>query len=127
MKLGELKYLADASVHPGTIAYLREMTLDVATVAELGVPAATDQEVLATAAATRRVILTHDRDFDPTAGPGGKPDPGIIFLRPASADASFGSGIFKTLLSATKLDFTPPFIAVASRREGKIRIRSKAL
>jgi predicted nuclease of predicted toxin-antitoxin system len=126
MKLAELTFLADSSVHPATVEFLREQKLDVATIAELGLDAATDSVLLAKANETNRVILTHDRDFEPAATPSGKPNPGIIYLRPSSARPSFATGIFKTLLGA-KLDFTPPFIAVASRRAGKIRIRSRAL
>ncbi|MEZ5352182.1 MAG: DUF5615 family PIN-like protein [Bryobacteraceae bacterium] len=126
MKLADFAFLADASIHPGAIAFLRESNLSVATLAELGLETASDALLLAKAAETNRVILTHDRDFDPATGPSGKPTPGIIYLRPSSAHATFATGIFTTLLKA-KLDFTPPFIAVASRRAGKIRIRSRSL
>jgi predicted nuclease of predicted toxin-antitoxin system len=76
-----MRLLADENFPRPAVAALREAGLDVLWIAETG-PGVADDEVLAQCIATRRTLLTFDKDFGELAYRRGLPaDCGIILFR----------------------------------------------
>jgi predicted nuclease of predicted toxin-antitoxin system len=94
----QTKFFVDESLGPETTAYLREKGLNVKDVFEERLKGRSDEDVLAFAWRSRRVLLTHDRDFlDDQRFPEHR-NPGIIILPGGEGDqASMGYGIHRVL------------------------------
>jgi predicted nuclease of predicted toxin-antitoxin system len=58
-----MKLLADTRVAPRTVAFLQSLGHDVIRVADLLMPSASDEEIIAAAIRDERAILTQDLDF----------------------------------------------------------------
>ena len=58
-----MRFLADQDVYAVTVRLLRDVEHDVVTASEMGLPQATDSELLAAAQRERRILITRDRDF----------------------------------------------------------------
>lgn len=63
MKALDFPLLANENVNPEVISFLREIDLDVESIAEQGNFGLSDDEVLKQATNSGRVVLTHDSDF----------------------------------------------------------------
>lgn len=126
MKLGELAYLADENCDPGVVGYLRGLGWSVATTTELGLNGKPDTDVLDTAVASGRVVITHDRDFGTLAIAARLPVIGILYLRPGHISTEFTVGTIEALMQRDP-DVQPPFILVARRDGDQVTIRIRAL
>jgi predicted nuclease of predicted toxin-antitoxin system len=114
--------IADENIHPDVVAGLRAQGRDITSCRELGLVGEPDPEVLRRAFAVGRVVLTHDADFGQLAVSGGQPYVGIIHVRPGHIVPTFTIETF-SVLAATHIDVTVPFILVAERRGGLVRVR----
>jgi predicted nuclease of predicted toxin-antitoxin system len=117
--------LADENIDPTVVAGLCSRGHDVCRTGETGLNGRSDLEVLRTATAGGRVVITHDAGFASAAIRGGEPFVGIVCLRP-------GHIVAKTVLDAmlalsrVDIDVEPPFFVVVERREGRVKIRLRA-
>jgi len=125
VKALDFPLLADENIHPDVIAFLRQIGMDVQSVAEQGKFGLPDTQVLQQATESSRVVLTHDRDFGGMAVFGEK-FIGIVYLRPGHIQADF---TVKTLEAIHKNapDVTSPFILVAERAGDTVKIRVRQL
>ncbi len=125
MKALDFPLLADENVHPDVISFLREIKIDVESIAEKGIFGISDDGVLKLAVDAGRVVLTHDSDFGGLALMGAK-FVGIVYLRPGHIRADF---TIKTLeaIRDNAPDVTPPFILVAERTGDTVRIRVRQM
>lgn len=125
MKALEFPLLTDENINQNVISFLRDIGLDVESIAEQGKFGLRDIEVLKQATDAGRVVLTHDRDFGGLALMG-EIFVGIIFLRPGHIQTDF---TIKTLEAVrdNSPDVTPPFILVAERTGNIVKIRVRQL
>jgi len=125
VKALDFPLLADENVHPDVIAFLREIRLNVESIAEQGSFGLPDTQVLQQATETNRVVLTHDSDFGGMALFGAR-FIGIIYLRPGHIKADF---TIKTLeaIRDNAPEVTSPFILVAERTGDTVKIRVRQL
>ncbi len=126
MKPFDFALLADENIHPAVVAYLRQQSYDVQSVAEEGLKGQSDVALLRHAHKLQRVVLTHDSDFGTLAVLQGEPFTGIIYLRPGHIKAEF---TIKTLQALTNRspDVKSPFIVVAEQTKQSVRIRVRQL
>jgi predicted nuclease of predicted toxin-antitoxin system len=118
--------LADENIHPDVIKGLAAQGTNIRSVAIEGLSGADDLEVLRHAHATGRVVVTHDSDFGTLAVRDGVPFIGIIHVRPGHIVP--GHTIATLAAIATiDLDVKVPFIIVAERRDGNVRVRLRQL
>lgn len=118
--------LTDENVHPDVILALREQGKDVRTALEEGLGGRADVDILRRAYASGRVVLTHDADFGTLAVRDREPFTGIIYVRPGHISAEFVLRILASIESSPA-EMTPPFILVAERRGGEIRVRQRSM
>jgi predicted nuclease of predicted toxin-antitoxin system len=97
LRLEEFPILADENLHRDVVAYLRGGGCDVLDVRESGLIGAEDSELLQTAYAQGRVVITHDADFGALAIAALKPIVGVVFLRPGHMDPLFTIGTLRAL------------------------------
>ncbi len=122
MKVREFALVADENIHPTVVEHLRDEGMDVLDVKENGLVGMPDIELIRLARSQDRVILTHDRDFGRLAIAMMEPMVGIIYLRPGHIDPGFTNDSIRALLQES-LDVTVPFIIVAVRKAGQVKIR----
>jgi predicted nuclease of predicted toxin-antitoxin system len=122
--LAGYKILADQNIHAAVIAYLRSQGSDVVDANSAGLGQAADATILQAAFAENRIVVTHDRDFGRLAILTRQPLVGIVYLRPGHINPQF---TIETLdaLSASFPAVSPPFVIVAQRRAGTVRIRGR--
>jgi predicted nuclease of predicted toxin-antitoxin system len=118
--------LADENVQPDAIAALIGRGKDVRSVHDEGLTGQPDSVILRRSHELGRVVVTHDSDFGRLAVLAREAFVGIIYLRPGHIAASF---VLETLdaIERGATDVEPPFILVAERREGRVRIRVRSL
>ncbi|NLF09688.1 MAG: DUF5615 family PIN-like protein [Pirellulaceae bacterium] len=126
MRLGDFPFLADENVHREVVASLRAEGRDVLDVRESGWSGSSDAELLRRAFASRRVILTHDRDFGALYIARLEPVYGIVYLRPGHIDPRFTLDTLRVLFSRNP-ELTPPFLLVAKRSGNSVTIRVRSL
>jgi predicted nuclease of predicted toxin-antitoxin system len=80
-----MKLVADLHISPSTVAFLRTLGHDVLRVDAILPNTATDEEIVATARAAGRSILTQDLDFSAIVALSGARSPSLITLRLASS------------------------------------------
>jgi len=114
--------LADENIQSEVVAALETRGKDVQSVFGKGLIGKDDINVLRTAFAEGRVVLTHDSDFGKLAYRTGEPFVGIIYLRPGHISATFVLEILSAIDTAD-LDLQPPFLIVAERKGEAVRIR----
>jgi predicted nuclease of predicted toxin-antitoxin system len=78
-----VKLLFDANLSPEVARQLREAGHDTAHVADIGLLAAPDPEILQAAADQDRVLVTADADFGALLALGSLPTPSVVLLRSA--------------------------------------------
>jgi len=122
VRLFEFALLADDNIHPEVLEFLGSRGADVVSTARLGLAGASDASILARAQAERRVVLTHDRDFETLAIRSGAPLFGVAYLRPGDLSATRVLGMLEAI-DAAPIELTPPFLVVAHRRGATVRIR----
>jgi predicted nuclease of predicted toxin-antitoxin system len=126
LTFGQLRFLCDENVHPDVIAYLRRAGHDTVSVMETGLRGATDDAVLQASVDSQRAVISHDADFGFLTIAEGKPIYAVVYLRPGHILADF---TIRTIdvLARSGLDLVPPFLLVAHRRLGTVRIRLRKL
>ena len=122
MKPLNFPLLADENIQSEVVAALETRGKDVQSVFGKGLIGKDDINVLRTAFAEGRVVLTHDSDFGKLAYRTGEPFVGIIYLRPGHISATFVLEILSAIDTAD-LDLQPPFLIVAERKGEAVRIR----
>ena len=80
-----MRLLADMHISPRTVLHLRRGGHEVVRVDEVLSPTASDEEILAFAAADNRVVLTQDLDFSRLVAASARTSPSVISLRLASS------------------------------------------
>jgi predicted nuclease of predicted toxin-antitoxin system len=130
VNLRDFGLLTDENIDPKVVQYLRASGFDVLDAKELGLVGATDDIIVARAAANGRVVVTHDSDFGGRMVTQAVTSPtglvGIVYLRPGHTDSAFIIGALDVLLSQS-IEVTPPFILVVQRSADAIRIRLRQL
>jgi predicted nuclease of predicted toxin-antitoxin system len=109
--------IADENIHPDVVARLRAQGRDITSCRELGLVGIADPKVLREAYAVGR-----DADFGQLAVSGGQPCAGIIHLRAGHIVPTLTIETL-SVLAETNIDATVPFILVAERRGGLVRVR----
>jgi predicted nuclease of predicted toxin-antitoxin system len=97
------KFFVDESLGPDITAFLREKKQNVKDVFEEGLVGRSDEDVMAYAWRTQRVLLTHDRDFlDNQRFPENR-NPGLIVLPAREGDeTAMGHGVARVLSAFSK-------------------------
>ena len=122
MNLREFRFLTDENIHPEVVSFVRRQGCDVLDIKESGLSGADDLTVIRRGLETNRIILTHDSDFGALAIASDEPTAGIVYLRPGHIRSVFTIETLTALFEG-KLDLTPPFVVVAERAGGAVRIR----
>jgi len=126
VKLPEFPILADENIHPDVVAFLQDQGCDVVAVRGSELVGSTDEEVLRAAVSENRLVLTHDSDFGTLAVLRGVPVVGIVYLRPGHIDPVFTIETLQVIIAENQT-LTPPFILVAQRTDGDVRLRLRNL
>lgn len=121
-----IKLLADENISSETVEFLRQRGLDVKDVYEAGLQGHTDEEIIQSAAAENRVILTFDLDFGEMYYFREKPVFGVIVLRiepqiPNDVNRVLEEFLFK---SGIELGEYKDALIVVGRQKFRIRQRS---
>jgi len=108
--------LTDENIAAAVVAGLRARGCDVRSADEERLIGRGDGEVLERATALHRVVVTHDLAFGKVEIRGGASLVGIVYLRPGHISAAFVLAMIDALRESL-IDFQPPLIVVAERRE----------
>jgi predicted nuclease of predicted toxin-antitoxin system len=114
--------LADENIGPDVVAGLRTRGYDVRTAADEQLLGRSDAEVLARATTLHRVVVTHDLGFARPSTETGISFVGIVYIRPGHVSAAYVLEVIDGVASSAS-DVQPPFVLVAERRDGTIRVR----
>ncbi len=125
MKALDFPLLADENIDPDVVAELRARGYDVASVRDRLLGGRPDAEILATAVAEGRVVLTHDADFGLLAIRRAQPCVGIVYLRPGHIAAAFVLEMIDALIEMA-IEAQPPFLVVAVRKGNAVTVRLRA-
>lgn len=114
-----LRILADENIATSVIQALRGAGFDVVSIRE-EMPGANDADVLSRAAAERRLLITHDKDFGEMAFRNGLPaDCGVVLFRLSGEDPDSDNRLIAGAL-ASRSDWLGHFSIIDDR---KIRMR----
>ena len=109
-----MRFLADESLERSAVDVIRSLGHDVAWITE-DQPSLADEDVLARAGATDRILITADKDFGDLVFARGLPAaPGVILLR-INADAYARAAILAAALQ-TRDDWAAHFSVIDSKR-----------
>jgi predicted nuclease of predicted toxin-antitoxin system len=122
MKLLDLPLLADENIHPDLVAELVASGVNIVTVVGEGLGGRDDVEILRHAKERGRVVLTHDSDFGMLAIRRGEPFVGIVHIRPGNLPREQVREMLDNL-AVPEVETQQPFIMVAERRSGVLRVR----
>jgi predicted nuclease of predicted toxin-antitoxin system len=122
VKLADFGLLTDENIDEQIVSFLRSQGFRVKDVKEENLVGSDDVTLLRLAMAENRVVVTHDSDFGTLAIAAGEPSVGLLYLRPGHFKPEFTIDTMRILL-AEDLDLTPPFIVVAVRSGGNVKIR----
>jgi predicted nuclease of predicted toxin-antitoxin system len=102
--LTESRFLADEHVPASAVRALKRYAIDIVSTAEAGLLSHTDEEQLEFAAASGRVVVTHDRDFARLHAKG-QGHAGIVLLwrRPDAARVVAAVRLVHAVLSAEEM------------------------
>lgn len=126
MSLNEIKYLADENIDREVVEFLLGKGIDILHVPEIGRSGNSDLNLMRLAHEQDRAILTHDSDFGTLAFVDNEPFFAIVYLRPGHFDPAFTIESLEQLL-ALDLDVQPSIIITASRKGGKLTVRSRTI
>jgi predicted nuclease of predicted toxin-antitoxin system len=122
MKPLDFPLLADENIHPDVVRALAAQGKDVRSVITEGLTGRPDVEVLRSAHAQGRVVLTHDSDFGTLVYRSRQPFTGVIYLRPGHISAAFVLDTIAVLETST-VEVTTPFLVVAERKDDSVRVK----
>ncbi len=116
-----MKLLADLHIAPATVEFLRRLGHDVVRVSETLPPTATDREIVATAVAQGRVILTQDLDFSAIIALSGTTQPSLLSVRLSSSRIEHVNAVLERILPAVENDLLSGAVVVVE--DQRIRLR----
>ena len=116
-----MRLLADMHISPSTVAHLRANGHEAVRVNEVLKATASDEEVLAFAAADNRVVRTQDLDFSRLVAVSGAKKPSVISLRLKSSRIENVHAILDRVLPNLELIVAEG--AILSVEDGRIRRR----
>ncbi len=93
-----MRFLLDQDVYLATSQYLRELSHDVTSAAELGLSRAPDRDLLLLAKEENRIFITRDRDFGNLVFVEGI-DSGVIYLRVSPTNLAAGHAELLSVLN----------------------------
>lgn len=126
MKLSSFAFLADENIDREVVTWMLARGIDVVGVRESGLGGASDYLVLAHAAASNRVVLTHDSDFGGLSLSGSVVVVGIVFVRPGHIHARATIQTLEHTLEVCP-EIEAPFIVVAQRANDQVSLRVRSL
>jgi predicted nuclease of predicted toxin-antitoxin system len=116
-----MRILADQDIYKFTIDKLKAWGHDVATVKELGMHGASDEELLHTAREANRLFLTRDKDFGELIFLKEEVTTGVILLRATLKEVEMVHLTLQKLLQKYAEDELKSFFCVVE--PGRYRIR----
>lgn len=116
-----MRILADVHIRPATVQYLNSLGHDAIRSSDVLPEEAPDQEIIETAVAIDRVILTEDLDFTDIIAITGASRPSLINLRLTDASADYVNRVLETVLPGLEEFVTTGIIATVE--DGRVRIR----
>jgi predicted nuclease of predicted toxin-antitoxin system len=126
LNLRDFAFLTDENIHPEVVRLLRDRGQDLLDVKESGLVGSSDLVILRKACAENRIVLTHDSDFGRLAVAGLEPVVGIVYLRPGHIEPVFTMGTLDVLFERIG-EIDTPFMVVAERSAGQVKIRLRQL
>lgn len=109
-----MKFHANENIEGEVVEFLRSLGHDVAYAAETQ-PRASDDEILASATAERRVLITHDKDFGELCFRKRQPASGVILIRSREQAAPARVRLLQELLSANPGPIEGAFTVLSER------------
>jgi predicted nuclease of predicted toxin-antitoxin system len=122
MRILDLPLLADENIRPDLVAALVASGVNIVTAVGEGLGGSDDVEILRHAMERGRVVLTHDSDFGMLAIRRGEPFVGIVHSRPGNLPRGQVREMLDNLTVPDE-GTQQPFIMVAERRAGVLRVR----
>jgi predicted nuclease of predicted toxin-antitoxin system len=122
MTLASFAVLADENINPLLVNLLRNAGFNVTHVNDVGLSNTPDHVILKYGYDNNQLILTLDDDFGTLVFRNKQPFIGIIRLRPGHLLGDVHVPTLQAILSA-EIDYKPPFLLIAERRQGQIHIR----
>ena len=116
-----MKFLLDQGTPRSTASLLRQSGFDVVHTAEIGMAAASDEEILKRAAAEDRAIVTLDADFHALLAIAQLTKPSVIRIRIEGLRAKELSELLLKILRVCQTDLEVG--AMISVQENRIRVR----
>ena len=120
MRPSALRFLTDENVSPRLVAFLRGRGHDVLDVKERGWHGTTDVSLLRTAARSRRIVISHDRDFGTLAINQRQPCYGVLYLRLRDQRPRNAIRVVREFLERD-LDLRPGTLIVLQESQARIR------
>lgn len=120
MRLSTLRFLTDENVSPRLVAFLRGQGHDVQDVKEEGWQGKDDTFLLRRAWATRRVVISHDRDFGKLAIVKQEPCHGVMYLRLRDQRAANAIAVMRQFLKR-RIATQPGSLVVIQESRARIR------
>lgn len=115
-----MRFLTDQDVYQSTVSFLQGSGHDVVTAKELGLAQAADSELLQTAHAHSRIMVTRDRDYGNLVFAQGS-GAGVIYLRILPSTHAEVHAEFSRVLSAySETDLASAFVVI---EPGRHRLR----
>ena len=106
-----MRFLVDECTGPAVARWLREQSHDVFSVFEEARGAA-DDDVLHTASAEQRILITNDKDFGEKVYRAKQPHHGVIFLRLRDERAASKIAVLEKLLGSYTDQLSGAFVVV---------------
>lgn len=116
-----IKLLLDAGLPRRAAADLRDRGWDVQHVADVGLGAATDDEILAAASAGGRAVVTHDHDFARLLFVTGASRPSVVLLRIEGLDRAKVVHLLMQLVPQIELELRDGAIVSVDAAEARVR------
>ncbi|MBS0211226.1 MAG: DUF5615 family PIN-like protein [Planctomycetes bacterium] len=117
-----MKLLLDQGLPRSTIKYLAALGVAAEHVGDLGMAAATDTAILATAQQRQAVVVTLDADFHHWLAATRATSPSVVRIRIEGLKGDQLAAILVQVIATTGTELTSG--AVVSVTEGRIRVRS---
>ena len=115
-----MRFIADLNIPPTTVDFLNDIGHDAERVTSFLPPTASDEEILAVAIETQRIVLTADRDFSTLIYLSGLGEPSLVLLRLSSMTPAHLSRVLARNLPTAELHQVPGFMATI--QDNRIRV-----
>ncbi len=115
-----MRFIADLNIPPTTVDFLNDIGHDAERVTSFLPPTASDEEILAVAIETQRIVLTADRDFSTLIYLSGLGEPSLVLLRLSSMTPAHLNRVLARNLPTAELHQVPGFMATI--QDNRIRV-----